>query len=145
CVANMRHVAGGDARLARRYARRSFANYAVYLVDFLRFNGTSPEEIRRRVVFEDWDALQEQRSGRGVLFVTMHFGNWDLGAAILALQGFPIAVVADTFGNRRLNELVLGARRQFGMTIVPAERMGPSLLRALHRNDMIAVLADVPA
>jgi KDO2-lipid IV(A) lauroyltransferase len=145
CIDNMRHVAGGDERLARRYARRSFANYVVYLVDFLRFTATTPEEIKQRVVFDEWDTLQAHRSGNGIVFVTMHFGNWDLGAAILALSGFPIAVIADRFPNERLNRLVLGSREHLGMTIIPADRMGPGILRALRRNDVVAVLADIPA
>lgn len=145
CIDNMRHVSGGDERLARRYARRSFENYVVYLVDFLRFTGTTPEEIRQRVVFDEWNTLQAHRSGNGIVFVTMHFGNWDLGAAILALSGFPIAVIADRFPNERLNRLVLGAREHLGMTIIPADRMGPGILRALRRNDVVAVLSDIPA
>jgi lauroyl/myristoyl acyltransferase len=145
CIDNMRHVAGGDEALARRYARRSFANYAAYLVDFLRFTSTTAAEVEQRVVFDEWDSLERYRTGNGIVFVTMHFGNWDLGAAILALRGFPIAVIADRFPNARLDRLVLGSREHLGMTIIPADRMGPGILRALRRNDVVAVLADIPA
>ena len=31
------------------------------------------------------------------------------------------------------------------MTVLAADRMGPGIVRALRRNDVIAVLADVPA
>ncbi|MGE0228016.1 MAG: lysophospholipid acyltransferase family protein [Dehalococcoidia bacterium] len=144
CVRNMTHVTGGDRGRAATLARRSFANYAVYLVDFLRFTTVTPDEVRRRVVFDEWERLEAQRSGKGIVFVTMHFGNWDLGAAALAEHGIPISVVADTFGDARLNDLVLGARRHLGMEILPAERMGPSILRALHRNNVVAMLIDVP-
>jgi KDO2-lipid IV(A) lauroyltransferase len=144
CVDNMRHVTGGDERLARRYARRSFANYAVYMIDFFRMPSASPREIEERVQFDDWELLEEERSGNGVVFVTMHVGNWDLGAAILALRGFPVVVIADRFANRRLNALVLGSRERLGVTIIPADRMGPGILRALRRNDLVAVLADIP-
>jgi lauroyl/myristoyl acyltransferase len=145
CIDNMRHVVGGDERLARRYARRSFANYAVYLVDFLRLTYTTPEEVRSRVAFEGWEDLHSRRTGNGIVLVTLHLGNWDLGGAGMALQGFPVTVIADTFGNRRLNEMVLGARAHFGLKIVPAERMGPELLRSLRRNGVIALMADIPA
>ncbi len=104
----------------------------------------TPEEVRERVVFDEWDRLEAQRAGQGIVFVTMHFGNWDLGAAALAEHGIPISVVADTFGDPRLNDLVLGARRHLGMEILAAERMGPSILRSLHRNNVVAMLIDVP-
>src|SRR5205823_5118276 len=50
CIANMRHVVGSEAH-ARRMARRSFANYGIYLVDFLRSTSVTAEEVRTRVVF----------------------------------------------------------------------------------------------
>ena len=145
CIANMRHVADGDEALARVYARQSFGNYAVFLIDFLRSMKSTPDDTRRRVVFDDWDQLEGLRSGNGIVFVTMHFGNWDLGAAALALAGFPITVVADTFDNPRVDRLVRESREHLGMTVLAAERMGPGILRALRRNDVIAALADVPA
>jgi KDO2-lipid IV(A) lauroyltransferase len=144
CIANMRHVTGGNEQTARHYARRSFGNYAAYLVDFLRFTSLNPYQLRSRVVFDGWDTLQEHRRGNGIVFVTMHCGNWDLGAAGLVLHGFPTVVIADRFGDERLNERVLGARRHLGMEIIPADRVGPSMIRALRRNDVLAALIDIP-
>lgn len=144
CVRNMLRVAGGDEARARRLARRSFAAYGLYLADFLRFGALSREELRRRVVFDRWAQLEEARAGAGVLFVTMHFGNWDMGAAALADRGHRISVIADTFADPRLNELVLESRRRLGMQILPAERLGPRLLRILRGNGIVAALIDVP-
>lgn len=143
CIANMRHVLRDDAS-ARKAARQSFVNYAIYLVDFLRFTAVTRAEVHRRVAFDDWTTLDAARAERGIVFVTMHFGNWDLGAAALAEHGVPVSVVADTFGDARLNDLVLGSRRALGMQILAAERMGPSILRALKRRDVVAMLIDVP-
>ncbi len=144
CIRNMTHVTAGDRATAARLARKSFSNYAVYLVDFLRFTSVTAAEVRARLVFDEWDRLELERAGNGILFVTMHFGNWDLGAAAVAEHGIPISVIADTFGEPRLNDLVMGARRHLGMEVIPAERMGPSVLRALRRNDVVAMLIDVP-
>ena len=145
CVRNMLRVSAGDRAAARGIARRSFANYGIYLVDFLRLSGgLSSEEVRRRIVFDQWNRLDEALDGNGVLFVTIHFGNWDLGAAAVADHGYPTAVIADTFAEPKLNELVLRARRHLGIEILPAERLGPQLLRALRRNQVVAALIDVP-
>jgi len=144
CVANMMRVTGGDATEARRLARRSFGNYLVYLVDFVRFLGTDAAEVDRRVAFDGWPGLQAERRGHGIVFMTMHFGNWDLGAAILAQKGFPISVIADTFADAAVNRLVIDSREHLGMKVIAAERMGPGILRALRGNDVVAVLIDIP-
>ncbi|MCK9496490.1 MAG: lysophospholipid acyltransferase family protein [Dehalococcoidia bacterium] len=145
-IQNLRRVLGGDPREARRCARRSFGNYLVYLVDFFRFLGTDADEIRRRVVVEEslWERLREKRSSNGTVFLTMHFGNWDLGAAILALNGFALSAIADEFPNERVNRLVISSRKHLGMNIIPVGRMGPGILRALRNNDVVALLVDVP-
>ncbi|MGE3960904.1 MAG: lysophospholipid acyltransferase family protein [Dehalococcoidia bacterium] len=145
-VQNLKRVLDGDPRAARANARRSFANYLVYLVDFIRFLATDAEEIRRRVVVDEavWEQLREERRGNGIVFMTMHFGNWDLGAAILVLNGFPLSAIADEFSNERLNRLVIGSRRHLGMNIIPVGRMGPGILRALRNDDVVALLVDVP-
>jgi len=144
CIENMLMVTG-DRGLARRYARQSFGNYGVFLVDFLRAMRITPADVRRRVVFDRWEELEAQRRGKGIVFVTMHFGNWDLGAAAVAQRGFPITVVADEFADARIDQMVRESREALGMTVLPAGRMGPGILRALRRNDVIAALADVPA
>ena len=144
CARNMLRPAGGDEALARNLARRSFSYYGLYLVDFFRFSSLSRAELRRRVIFDQWEQLDEARDGNGVLFVTAHFGNWDLGAAALADRGYATSVIADTFANRRLNELVLASRRHLGMQILPADRLSLRLLRALRGNEMVAALIDIP-
>ena len=144
CVQNMIHVAGGDRALARRYARRSFAYYATYLVDFLRIGDITKAEVRESVAFDDWQRIEQGRSGNGIIFVSGHFGNWDLAGAVIAGRGLPVTSVADRFANRRVNEMVVGARERLGMSIVPAERMSTGILRALHRNDVVGFLLDVP-
>ena len=144
CIANMRRVTGGDEARARRLARRSFGYYGLYLVDFLGITAVSGPEVRRRIIFDEWAQLDEARAGNGVLLVTIHFGNWDLGAAAMTEHGYPISVIADTFADPRLDDLVFSSRRGIGLRILPAGRLTMQLVRALRDNEIVAVLADVP-
>ena len=143
-VAAMTRVASGDASAARRLARRSFANYGAYLVDFIRLLGARPEEVSARFDFDDWDRLAASRAGNGAVLVTAHYGLWDVGAVGLAAGGIPVTTVADRFRNPRLDRLVLGSRERLGLTIVPAARPGPRVLRALRRNEITALHVDIP-
>ena len=144
CVGNMLRVAGGDEAAARRYARRSFGNYGIYLVDFVRFGSRPRDELRERIRFDNWEQLDDALTGNGLVLVTVHFGVWDLGAVALSEHGYRVSVIADTFADPRLNELVLGSRRNLGMQVLPADRIGPRLLRSLRRNEIVTALIDVP-
>ena len=144
CVGNMLRVAGGDRAAARRYARTSFGNYGIYLVDFVRFGSRPRDELRERVPFDNWEYIDGALTGNGLVLVTIHFGVWDLGAVALSEHGYRVSVIADTFADPRLDELVLGSRRNLGVQVLPADRIGPRLLRSLRRNEIVAALIDVP-
>ncbi len=74
----------------------------------------------------------------------MHFGNWDLGAGATAARGIPATVVAESFGNARLDDGVLGARRKLGLEVVSLGSGAPSMFRALKRGRVLAIVVDRP-
>lgn len=134
-----------DEKTISLAARRSFRNFGKYVVDFIHFLDSTPEEVRRRIVFEHFERF-DQAIGekRGIMFITLHYGNWDMGAAGLAAYGYPVNVVAETFPHPAMNALVQGSRRHLGMKVTPMEKVGPSIIRALHRGEVLALLIDVP-
>jgi lauroyl/myristoyl acyltransferase len=135
-----------DRRVLGRVARRSVRNFSKYVVDFIHFYTMSQEDVRRRIVFNDFERLNAAvAEGKGIIFVTLHFGNWDMGAAGLAAYGYAVDAIAETFELPQMNDLVQGYRRQLGVNIIPMERVGPRVVRALRRGDILALLIDVPA
>src|SRR5262249_53058864 len=76
------------------------------LFELLKFSTLSVDEMLARV---DVDGEERSRAayahGKGVLFVTGHFGFWELQALVHALRVEPIAVLARALDNPRLNEL----------------------------------------
>jgi len=143
--ANLAHVLeSDDPKLVSAVARRSFRNFGKYVVDFIHFPSMTREEVRRRLRFDQWGELEETRaSGRGVIIVTLHFGNWDLGAAALAAHDYPINAIAETFAYPPMNGLVQGSRERLGMKVIGHDHLGPAVFRALRRGEMLAMLIDV--
>lgn len=143
-IANMLQVVG-DRDTAVATAKRAFRNYGRYLVDFVRAPKIRPEAIREKVRFNHWDAIDEaMREGHGVIFVLMHFGNWDMGGPVLAERGYKVNVIAETFEHDRLNEAVVSARQVRGMNVIPAEHAAMGIVRALRRNEILGILIDRP-
>ena len=135
-----------DRREVDALARRAFRNFGKFVIDFIHFPSMSRDAVRRRLVFSQWPELDEAiDAGRGVIIVTMHFGIWDLGAAALAAYGYPTNAIADTFGYGPMDDLVHGSREKLGMKVIPMERVGPGVFRALKRGEVLAMLIDVPA
>lgn len=143
--ANLAHVLqSNDARFVASVARRSFRNFGKYVIDFIHYPVMTREEVRERLRFDQWDELDvASSSGRGVIMATIHFGNWDLGAAALAAYGYRVNAIAETFPYARMNDLVQGSRAKLGMKVIGHERPGPTLFRLLRRGEMLAMLVDV--
>lgn len=125
--------------------RRAFQNFGKYLVDFLIFPQLSRVELLRRVHFDGWPTLDRAiAEGRGLIFITAHIGNWDVGAAALAAAGYPVNVVVERLAYSPLDRLVRNTRAGLGVKLLAVERIGPSLLRSLQRGEILALLIDRP-
>ena len=133
-------------RERQRIARQSLANYLRYMVEFAASGNLSPEQrLAVGVETPGFDGVdQGMEQGRGVVVAPMHFGNWDLAATNAAARGYKLTVVGETFGNPRLDDLVVGGREALGVRLVKMEKVGPSLVRSLRRNEMVATLIDRP-
>ncbi|MBI3323187.1 MAG: mitochondrial fission ELM1 family protein [Candidatus Omnitrophica bacterium] len=80
--------------------------------------------------------------GRGVLFVTGHFGNWELISLTGALHGYPTLVLARAQGWPRLNRLLTQYRESKGCRVVTKGFPVRDLIRGLREGKIIGILAD---
>ena len=149
---NMAQVTGlpvHDPRV-RYLAYASWRNYGRYAADFLSFAHIDAGMIEQRSLdltrgADSWQEYIKQalKPGRGALFVTSHFGNWDMAGAIMA-RHVRISAVAETFSDRKLNELVQNQRKEKGINIIPMEGSARRILRVLHDNQFVGLVFDRP-
>ena len=128
-----------------RVARRSFRNFAKYLVEIMRFPSLSGHDLERLVSvdprsFGNLRAARER--GRGLIFVSVHFGNFELGGARIA-QEIPLTVVADDLENQRLMDFLVRNREHKNVNILSPEGSAKRVLAALKRNEMVGFMMDL--
>lgn len=80
--------------------------------------------------------------GRGVIFVTGHFGNWELISLTGALHGYPTLVLAREQGWPRLNRMLTGYRESKGCRVVTKGFPVRDLIRGLKEGKIVGILAD---
>jgi len=150
---NLMVVLGGAAgtaspalvRRARFLAHRSMLSYGEVLASFLAVERMVPKvwhDIADTPGLQHLDRVSQ--AGRGALFVTAHFGHWDMaGAAVARRCPGKVVVVAETFANTKLNDLVVGARKAYGVGVVPMENVR-QMARVLREGKVLGILADRP-
>jgi KDO2-lipid IV(A) lauroyltransferase len=125
----------------RRVARRAFANLGRSAAEAVRMRDTL---ALAHVTFSPASRVAlgaALAQGRGVVFVTAHLGNWELMAAWLAAQGYPISAVVRESYDPRLTRLVDAHRRSLGVHGIP-RAWARGLLRALQAGRVVGVLLD---
>ena len=130
--------------LAKRTARHAFGNYFKMIADFMLMYSLSPEEIRRMVRPEGIEHIDRALAGgKGAIVVTAHIGNWDMLAAASAVYGYPISAVVNELRAGGINDLVITSRKRIGMGIIPLAGSLRNIIKALARNELVALASDL--
>ena len=129
---------------ARALTRRAFRNYARTVMDFLVLEDLVRATSRSPALVESAPLRRALERHRSAIVVTPHFGNWDLGAAMTATVGRPVAAVADRFGPPAVDRRVRATRARVGVAVISS---GPSsareALRALRNGEVLCLAADI--
>ena len=72
----------------RKISRMVFRNFAKYLVDFFRFEKLNRHYIDKNIKLENLRYFDEALAkGKGVVILSAHLGNWELGGVVVAQLG----------------------------------------------------------
>ncbi|MBX3745415.1 MAG: MMPL family transporter [Verrucomicrobiae bacterium] len=144
---NLLPLVNGDVRAARRAAWRVFARFGGKLVDLWGCESGATVD-RWFATFSGWEHLVAARErGRGVLLVTLHVGNWELGAPLLASRGIPVVVISGPEPGAGFTEHRRAARAQRGIeTVIVGEDPfdAVEISRRLRDGAVVALLMDRP-
>ena len=127
----------------RQVVRGAFKHFGRLLFELLKFSTLEPDAMLARVEFEGGERVRTAYAhGRGVLFVTGHFGYWELQAMVHALKLRPMAVMARALDNPSLNRLLERMRTRTGNTVIYRQGTIRRVLRLLHQGEGVGILID---
>jgi Kdo2-lipid IVA lauroyltransferase/acyltransferase len=147
-IENMRQVLEGQGitpskKQIRLMARKNFQHFGKFIVDFFHFSSLTLEDIKKLVIVENIEYLEQAESyGKGVLPITAHLGNWEMGGAVIAALGKRINAVVHPQRTRKLNEFMQKFRHKRGFNIIPLGHAARGVLNALQHKELVALLAD---
>ena len=135
-----------DERWRRRVGRRCYAHLGAEAVAMFRLAGAKPREIRRRTRVIGLEFLEAAAAeGRGVIVVSGHLGNWEVGAAGVVLRGFPMDVVVARQRNRLFDRYLTRARERLGVKVIPRGEARRGVLASLKAGRVVGIMGDQDA
>lgn len=144
-ISNLKIILKGadEDKELKSIARNVSGNFAKYLVDFLRSSKIDSEYIKKFVKMEGLANIDEAlKKGNGVIILSAHIGNWELGGSALGMSGYPISAVVLPHQNKRINKFFIDQR---ALTNFKSIEIGASLRKcysALKNNELLALLGD---
>ena len=145
---NLRHAFPGKTEdELRTVARGAFENFGIAMSEFLCFSKIGQPDLRRLMNYDENRAhFQAIAAGSGLVYLSGHFGNWELsGAGSACLAGVQYLVVVKTQANRLVDRVVTGLRCGFGNSVVPMERAIRESMTALRNGGVVALAPDQSA
>jgi Kdo2-lipid IVA lauroyltransferase/acyltransferase len=126
-----------------RTARAVYAHFGQTLLDILWMARQPRERLLSLIVEEGRENADRVRAdGRGVVYVTGHFGNWEFYGVAFGWLGEPVGVVARPLDNPTLEARLTAFRTRSGNTVISKRRALQDILRLLRQGAGVAILVD---
>ncbi len=142
--ANLRRIFPQKSlRDLRKLSRMVFRNFSKYLADFFRFEKLDRQYIDKKIKLENLHHFDSALAkGKGVIVLTAHLGNWELGGVVLALLGYPFWAVALPHKNRKVNAFFDAQRNSKGVKVIATGKAVRSCISEIRNNHMVALVGD---
>jgi len=126
-----------------RILRGVFTSLGRQLGVFCHFPRYNSRNIGRLVIYDGFENFERAHAlGKGVLFLTAHFGGWEISSFMHALHGHPLHILVRPLDNPYLDRLVTRYRTLSGNRTIPKQDFARGMLAALRAGETVGILMD---
>jgi KDO2-lipid IV(A) lauroyltransferase len=127
----------------KRILRGEFTSLGRQLAEVCRFPKYTRENVEEVVVYDGLENYEQAYArGKGVLFLTAHFGGWEISAFAHSLHGHWLHVVMRPMDNPYLDRLIQSYRSMHGNKTVAKDDFVRGLLAAMRAGETVGILMD---
>jgi lauroyl/myristoyl acyltransferase len=142
---NIRHVIGPQAsdKELEALTRQACVNVAKGHYDLFRVSRLTTDQILDMIRIEGWQhVIHAMERGKGVIVISAHTGNVDIVAQAPVVHGLPMSGPVMHVQPECLFRYALKLRQSHGLRLLPADGLLLGLVRALKRNELVALPVD---
>jgi len=124
-------------------ARKVYISTGETFAELLALTKVDKKYVEKYVTVHNLERVEKAaKNPNGMIFVSAHFGNWELCTATSAIKGFPMYSLARDQKMARLNELLNKLRESKGNLVVRKGMDIKNVFRILKSGKSIGLLAD---
>jgi Kdo2-lipid IVA lauroyltransferase/acyltransferase len=127
----------------RRILRGTFTSLGRQLAEFCLFPRYTRENVSRVILYDGFENYEAaHRRGKGLIFLTAHFGGWELSSFFHSLSGHHLHIVVRPLDNPYLNALVDRYRTLHDATSFGKQDFARGLIAAMRAGESVGILMD---
>ena len=127
----------------RKITKGVFLNLGRLLAEFAQFPKLNRKNIEQIVVYDGYENFAESvRRGKGTLYLTAHFGCWELSPFAHAVYGHPLKFVVRPIDNPYIDRVINSFRTLSGNEIIEKKEALREIVNALRKNQAVGILID---
>ncbi len=135
-----------DAVEIKGILRQHFRNLGMGIIELLNVPVMGKGYLGKYVPIENIERIRAARDkGKGVIILTAHFGNWEISSLATSARGYSMHVFAREQKYARLNNLLNRYREMTGCKVVAKGFSVRDVIKTLHDNGIVGMLADQDA
>ncbi|CAN5773868.1 lysophospholipid acyltransferase family protein [soil metagenome] len=127
-----------------RVARESYGNLGRITIETAVLPKCTPAEVVGLFdIIENWAIVEETVArGMGVIMVSGHLGNWELGGSYIASRGMHMEAVARRMQNPLFDEYLTDTRRRIGVHVIHDTDAVRRVPRVVRNGGVVGFLFD---
>jgi KDO2-lipid IV(A) lauroyltransferase len=132
-----------DEKFIKEVTKYSFKTLLLNFLYTMEGRYYTIDEMAKRVKFENEEVVRRvQKEGRPIVFVTSHYGAWELGGTMLSALIEPVMIVYKNMNNKYFQDYLLSSRKKWRMKYVERKGATRAILKQLRSGGAIALLID---
>lgn len=145
CLANLDLVYTDSITFERKIeiTKNSYKNLIYNLYEFIENSYIAQDEILKKVEVSNEHFINGAlESGRPIIVVTAHYGNWELFGQFASLRYRPMSVVGRMLDNKLLNKDLLETRNKNNCIMLDRNGASKGLVKAIKDGRMCGLVID---
>lgn len=140
------NIAFGDTKSAhekRIIAEKVFENLGINVAEIVSFYKLDKKHINKYIRAQGFNIIEDIAGHkRPAIILSAHLGNWEMLAHYLALNGFPIHVVARRVRMDAFERFLDKARKRNGLKVLHRDDSAKEAVKVLKAHKFLGVMPD---
>ena len=132
-----------DEKRKEEIIYNSYKSLVFNMYEFMENQTISKEEMFKKANIVNPQIIQEAlNQNRKIIYISAHYGGWELTLPYIALMFGEIAVVNRKMDNPHIQKLYEQARNKNAITMLEKKVAAKGILKAIRENKIVTVVID---